>query len=550
MILKITKLEKILILFRFLFFFLAYKSNIKYFITFFRLNLKNNKLLYYKKNLELIKKVKFSKNFQPLSNVCLIPAFENSISPLYEYNLINSLISNNFRVNILSSNHYEQIQSYQHLNLNTFNYRSFYRISDFIKVLKFFIYLDFINLNKFKYNNYNTKSSILSTFFRLKRSPTINLKNKFDRNLLAKISLNIIENIISKFNPKILIFYSHKGYIPFAEFLLVCKNKNIQIINWSVGPLNNSYIFKYYDKTNFKEHLSSISKKTWNENNFNTKLINKYWLKDKKTLENSYYRKKWFPQNANTFYGKKNSKIKILEKLNILPTNKNVIIFPHIFYDASFFYGKDLFQNYKDWLKYIVTYAKNDQRFNWIFRVHPSNNFKNNIEGDNVDNEINLISDICSGIPSNFRVLPSNSSILTIDLFKIASAILTVRGTAGIEASALGIPVLTCGTGYYDKFNFTINSNSINEYKKNLDDLHKIKLSFKEITQARKFFHIWLNKNLFISSSIKFNYSKDLNAKLEVKKFDNRSNVFEFESNKLSKWISSGKGNYINYDYK
>jgi hypothetical protein len=51
---------------------------------------------------------------------------------------------------------------------------------------------------------------------------------------------------------------------------------------------------------------------------------------------------------------------------------------------------------------------------------------------------------------------------------------LTVRGTVGIEAASFGVPVLTAGTGRYDRRGFTIDSDSRDEYLEKLAHLQEI----------------------------------------------------------------------------
>ncbi len=49
-------------------------------------------------------------------------------------------------------------------------------------------------------------------------------------------------------------------------------------------------------------------------------------------------------------------------------------------------------------------------------------------------------------------------------LFGVMDYCLTVRGTAGIEAARLGVPVLTAGPARYSGLGFTIDSASRAEY--------------------------------------------------------------------------------------
>ena len=60
-------------------------------------------------------------------------------------------------------------------------------------------------------------------------------------------------------------------------------------------------------------------------------------------------------------------------------------------------------------------------------------------------------------LPPHVFFIPAESPISTFSFFGVMDYCLTVRGTIGIEAARMGIPVLTAGTGRYDRKGFTIN---------------------------------------------------------------------------------------------
>ena len=81
------------------------------------------------------------------------------------------------------------------------------------------------------------------------------------------------------------------------------------------------------------------------------------------------------------------SKNKRLKQLNIHKNKINVVVFSHIYFDATFSWGKNLFNNYEDWLIETIRALKNNKNVNLILKVHPSNISKDKSK-DNLSREI------------------------------------------------------------------------------------------------------------------------------------------------------------------
>jgi hypothetical protein len=77
-------------------------------------------------------------------------------------------------------------------------------------------------------------------------------------------------------------------------------------------------------------------------------------------------------------------------------------------------------------------------------------------------------------LPEHVTLIPPDTDINTYSLFGVMDYCLTVRGTIGIEAACLGIPVLLAGTGRYDHRGFTIDSASREDYLHRLETIERI----------------------------------------------------------------------------
>jgi hypothetical protein len=90
---------------------------------------------------------------------------------------------------------------------------------------------------------------------------------------------------------------------------------------------------------------------------------------------------------------------------------------------------------------------------------------------------------------------------------------LTVRGTAGLEAARLGIPVLTGGTGRYDRKGFTIDSETREEYLGKIARLHEIPhLSPEETELANRYAFALFRLRPLPLSTVTLEYDKKYGA--------------------------------------
>ena len=115
----------------------------------------------------------------------------------------------------------------------------------------------------------------------------------------------------------------------------------------------------------------------------------------------------------------------------------------------------------------------------------------------------------------NVRILSPETEISPLSLIKNAKAVLTVRGTAGLEAACFGVPTMTAGSGRYSSFGFTINSSSKEEFEKNFLEIKNLKsLSNDQIENARKLaFKIFFQKPLTLNS---LNLARDLSKDMSM----------------------------------
>lgn len=128
----------------------------------------------------------------------------------------------------------------------------------------------------------------------------------------------------------------------------------------------------------------------------------------------------------------------------------NVLIASHCFYDASHFYGENVFPDFWEWLQFLGSQSV-EHDFDWYLKEHP--NFS--------QTERRFIKEFIAECPS-IRLLPANVSNLQL-VEEGLTAVITVYGSVGHEFPALGVPVINCSLNNpHIEWNFSFHAADVN----------------------------------------------------------------------------------------
>ena len=136
----------------------------------------------------------------------------------------------------------------------------------------------------------------------------------------------------------------------------------------------------------------------------------------------------------------------------------------------------------------------------------------------------------------------------TLSLYSVMDYCVTVRGTVGIEAASFGIPVLTAGTGRYDRLGFTIDSESKAQYLDRLAHIHKVlALSSEQRELAERFAHGLFIVRPFSLRTVTLEYQRDAKASLRSKVSLPRGQDVRAAADlrALADWIRSGEEDFL-----
>ncbi len=282
------------------------------------------------------------------------------------------------------------------------------------------------------------------------------------------------------------VLFVEKGYTPYAEFFDVALNHHANVVQFHHGHRSELIVMKRYTDSNRYQHSSSLSRQSWE------RVLKMPWSQEQEDafmqeLRTGYEQGTWLNRKFLLADKKLLTPAEVYARLGLDPAKKTAVIFSHVLWDATFFFGKNLFVDYEEWLIETVKAACRNTDVQWVIKVHPDYVWKTRPgETQEPRDVIALAANVGTLPPHIVLVLPS-SEISTYSFFAITDYCITVRGTIGIEAPCFGIPVLTAGTGRYSGLGFTCDFETKEEYLHALQHILDIPpLTAQQISLARR----------------------------------------------------------------
>ncbi|MDY0193538.1 MAG: hypothetical protein RBR93_08425 [Aliarcobacter butzleri] len=292
----------------------------------------------------------------------------------------------------------------------------------------------------------------------------------------------IYQNILEKNNVKYLVTthtqfseYGLLARLAYRRMVSVFETTDISLVYSDANKQNIVYPSCH---STLREHIKDAVNNTTNKDILVNDAIKELKLRHQGKIQQydvklAYYDKKLY------------TKQDLKEVLNIKNNNPFVIVMCHIFADASLSGGDGmLFDDYYKWLHSTLEEAAKIKNINWIVKPHPASKqykedgiVKKEVEGKNYDN-----------------IFLSPEDFSTASIINTIDAIVTARGTAGLEYSCFKIPTIMAGRAFYSEFGFTIDSSSKSEYINNLKSVGNLsKLNDEQANKARLVYY-YFNK--------------------------------------------------------
>ena len=151
-------------------------------------------------------------------------------------------------------------------------------------------------------------------------------------------------------------------------------------------------------------------------------------------------------------------------------------------------------------------------------KIHPANIVKDTRDGKKGEPaELRVIRERIGVLPPHIALISPESDIPTCSLFEWIDYCVTVRGTVGIEAALFGTPVLTAGTGRFDRKGFTLDSDSRQDYLDRLEKIQEIpRMTPAQQELAERFAYGVFLLRPFRLKTFTLEYRKDAQASIQT----------------------------------
>lgn len=356
-----------------------------------------------------------------------------------------------------------------------------------------------------------------------------------------------IERMLDAHAPDIAIF-NERGYTPSGEVFDACLLRGVDVLQWCGAPQSDCLIYRRYTKETRSEHPLALSEYMWR------RMLAMPWSEENDRavadrIAANYASGAWYNRQQLQDGKAILPPDAVRQILGLDRTKKTVVIFCHILYDATFFYGESLFEDYEQWLVETVRAAIANPRLNWIVKVHPVNVWRSKMDGaELVQLEAATLAKHFGTLPSHVKLMAADTDINTFSLFDVADYGLTVRGTIGMELPCFGIPVVTAGTGRYAGRGFTIDPATREEYAARLATLHNLpRLDDAAIRRARLHYYGALNLRPVPMRSFVLDYDairragKPSQADVFLRQRADQSLLETDDLGRLAKWLTEAK---------
>lgn len=413
------------------------------------------------------------------------------------------------------------------------------------------------DLLSYRWNDIGVGQHTLSTLMRMRRQGTINFTGMESQKDIVNVlwsahsAAHAAQEIVDRLRPASVLL-ADRGYTPSGELFDVAINHGVSVVTWNAAHRDSAVILKRYGASNRDVHPASLSTESWTRVKALPWSDNR-WAKLKDEIEDCYGAGKWYAEVGTQFYTRTVQTDEIFKTLGLDPGKKTAVIFSHIFWDGTFFWGNDLFDSYEAWFIDTVKAACANNNLNWIIKVHPANKVKDTRDGINGEPlEEKAIRRTIGMLPAHVKMVSADTDISSLSVIKAMDYCVTVRGTVGIESAAYGKQVITAGTGRYDRRGFTIDSDSKDEYLERLRMLHCLPpMTSQQIELARRFaYGVFLVRPAPLTT-LGFTYRKDATASLVVNHRIPTSSELQRAPDLLSigEWLRGGQEDYLQYEY-
>lgn len=294
---------------------------------------------------------------------------------------------------------------------------------------------------------------------------------------------NIAQNfstLLETKQPSAVVVFNGQ-FFPEATARWVAMSKKIKVISHEVGLRPMTAFFTEGESTAYPIHIPSDFK-----------------LSDEQNKKLDSYLEQRFKGNFTMGGIKFWPTIKGLDRsmLDEFSKYKSIIpVFTNVIFDTSQPHANTLFTDMFQWLDLVVKEAEQHSDTLFIIRAHPDETRPNKTSLETVQdwytrNNVDRV--------NNILFIPPNEFISSYELISLAKFVMIFNSTIGLEASLMGVPVLTAGRARFTQIPTVFYPNSQQEYVTTLTQFlasDKISVPTEFAENARIFLYFQLFKS-------------------------------------------------------
>lgn len=287
------------------------------------------------------------------------------------------------------------------------------------------------------------------------------------------------------------IFMSHGVYADWGPALQTAFAYGIPVSGWMSSYLSGRFYFRNVED-NVRIDFHNISAKAWRqirENSFPHKHDNllKQYLQKRYVKNISFDMKELhkLSGDTNSFQIKYN-----------LDCNKPIWgIMSHINWDAVIDASPMAYPDLDSWMLETIGELITLTDVQWLVKIHPAESWVNTKNGVQ-----QLIENNFPKLPSHIRVLSADADINPLDFLNLIDGAVTGYGTAGLELTLQGKPVILAGEAHYGGKGFTYDGLTPESYRQLLRKASSLQpLNADQLLLAKKYAYCY-----FIQRQIPF----------------------------------------------
>ncbi len=157
----------------------------------------------------------------------------------------------------------------------------------------------------------------------------------------------------------------------------------------------------------------------------------------------------------------------IRAELGVESTRRMVALFTNVAWDLFVAERDRAFDGQLQWIAATIEFMRGHPEMDLVIRAHPAEIVPRFRTRSRI---IHQITEECSPLPANVRLIGPESTISSDALRAMASLNLVYCSSVGLEAIVAGQPVVVCGSPYYARKGFTIDVESPEHYQRLLDE--------------------------------------------------------------------------------